>query len=475
MATATICYLWADGLRYLRTAGHGVAVVDAPTDGQLIIVLDAADETQTAASLPLVRGAGDAGVLHRRRLEREFPGVSLKAVLPVRRRPADALADVVMVAADLTGAHAGTIGELAGRHALRGVYTPSLLAAHWMREARLADRQALILLPTPAGYRLIFVDQCCPVLSRLIPGKASESLAVEIGRTIQYLQNTQRVSREARVTLWFWGLDDAAVAASLPAGDNFEVGAAPRVPGIPDPEAAGFDALLQLAAIRPPSRQLAHRSLRAGWFAQVTRRAGFGLAAGVLAAGVVTGGLLHARVQQQKLETESVAASEAGYLQQRQALEESLAASGLAIDQLLAWPQAASTIRAAAVAPQEALGLVADLFSGRSSLLVQQLAFQSAPLGVAAADGSACASDATAGGAASLGASFRLVDGLDVRSSSAALESLNKALTQSGKWKSSEASAALGRAQPVTVHSDAQAGSAESEWSICLLRAPEAG
>ena len=182
----------------------------APTQGSTaVVVLDIADESHVVDSMPLMRAGHDATLLSRRRLAREFPGATLATLLPVRKRRREGLADVVLIAADTGAKHAARIEQLAGQHCLRGVYTPALLVAEWLRRAGQKERQVLVVLPTPAGLRLVFVDQGRPLLSRLMPLADGDAVAVEIGRTVQYLRNTQRVSRDMPVQLWFWGVPQA--------------------------------------------------------------------------------------------------------------------------------------------------------------------------------------------------------------------------------------------------------------------------
>jgi hypothetical protein len=315
----------------------------------------------------------------------------------------------------------------------------------------------------------MFMDQCCPLLSRLTPQLSPDKIAVEIARTIHYLQNTQRVARDARVTLWFWGMDDATVSACLPTEDNFEVGAAPRAHRLPDPESRGFDALLQLAASHPPSRQLAPHAMRAGWYVRQVRRWGYGLAASLLLAGGTATGVLLSKASALRNETASVQESENAHLATRAQLQESLAQHGVSVDEILTLPIAAAAVRQGEVTSREALELAARVFGSRHELALQSLEFQSGSNAAQPVAGGNCATEVAAG-SASLEATFRMINGLGVRSSADALESVRTAITAGGRWRSSQTSEGLGELQPLTVNSGASDSSAETDWSACLVR-----
>jgi hypothetical protein len=465
-----ICYL-ASGQSLRYTAEGSVVKAGEPRPGaELVVIVDVADETQAAKSLPLVRGSGDAGSLSQRRLDREYPGVALKALFPIRRRRAEGLVDVVMIAADNTGSLQAELAALAEVSPVRGVYTPAILAGHWMKLARLTNRQVLVLMPTPAGIRLMFLDGCAPLLSRLVPHTTPDKIGVEIGRTIQYLNNTQRVARSTRLELWFWGMDDATAAASLPQGDNFELGATPQVSRLPNPEQLGFDALLQIAATRPPSHQLAPHALRAGWYARVSRRWGIGLAASVLlvASGIAT--FMLSQSQKLHSEADAVVAEDGAYQERRTAMEASLAGQGLTIEELLTLPAAAAVLRDSQVTVSEALGMTARVLGSRNELSLQSLQFQSGRIGQepSAAIGT-CAAEAE-GGVATLEATFRMVDGIDVRGSSDALASVRNSISHAGRWRSGASSEGLGQLQPLAVSGSGDSRDSAADWSICLMR-----
>jgi hypothetical protein len=466
----TVCYLGAGHSLHYTVEGAVVRAGPSRPGAELVVVVDVADETQAAKSLPLVRGSGDAGTLRQRRLDREYPGVALKTLFPVRRRPAEGLVDVVLIAADTTGSLSAELSALADVSPVRGVYTPALLAAHWMKLARLSTRQVLVLMPTPAGLRLMFLDGCAPVLSRLVPQATPDKVGVEIGRTIQYLNNTHRVARDTRLELWFWGMDDATAAASLPQGDNFELGATPQVSRLPNPEQQGFEALLRIAATNSPGYQLAPHALRARWYAQVTRRWGIGLAASVLLAATGTAAYVLSQTHQFRSEAAAVLAADGAFQEQRTTLEASLVGQGLTIDELLTLPAAAAALRESQVTPAEALAMTARIFASRNELSLQSLQFQSGRVGQEpAAAGGACAAEAESG-APSLEASFRMKDGIGVRGGSDALAHVRTSITRAGRWQSGASSAALGQLQPLSVSGSREHQESAADWSICMTR-----
>jgi hypothetical protein len=466
----SICYLGSgQSLHYAIESGV-VKTGDPRPGAELVVIVDVADETQAAKSLPLVRGSGNAGSLSQRRLDREYPGVALKTLIPIRRRPAEGLVDVVMVAADSTGSLSTELATLADASPVRGVYTPALLAAHWMKLARLTTRQVLVLMPTPAGIRLMFLDGCAPLLSRLVPQSTPDKLGVEIGRTIQYLNNTQRVARTTRLELWFWGLDDATAAASLPQGDNFELGATPRIARLPNPEQLGFDALLQIAATRPPPQQLAPHTLRVSWYAKVSRKWGIGLAASVLLGAAGAAAFLLSQAQQLHAEAESVLAADGAYQEQRSTVEAALAREGLSLDELLTMPAAAAALRESQVTATEALAMAASVLGSRSEIALQSLQFQSGRVGQdPAVAAGACAAEAE-GRVATVEAGFRMVEGIDVRGSSDALAHVRRSVSRAANWRSGASTENLGQLQPLAVSGSGERADTAADWSICLMR-----
>jgi hypothetical protein len=468
--THAACYLGTGEPEFRKVSGNQLQPCDRQDATNLIVVIDATDETQTVSSMPRVRGSGNAAQLRRRRLEREFPGITLKTVLPYRRRDSEGVTDVVLMSTDSTGAMTPTLTQLCETAAIRGVYTPAILAAHWMALAGQHHRKVVIVMPTPAGMRLIFMDRCCPLLSRLVPQMAPESLAIEIARTIQYLHNTQRLQRGTSLELWFWGMDEGSVSASLPAGDNYELGAAPRVPNLPDPETGGLDALLLLGITRPPARQLAPHDWRAGWYAQVARRWSQAAAAAAVMGGAIAVSLLLADVGQVRAANQDALMSDAAYQEQRLLLEEGAARAGLTADELVSLPMVAATILSSQVTPVEAMNLAARTLGSRRELMIQSLEFQSGTLGAETpATSGGCTTDA-APGAPVFEATFRLAEGLEVRAGSEALAHVRRTTAAASPWQSTAASSGLGELQSLTVQSTAQGMTSDAEWLTCMWR-----
>jgi len=210
-------YLSPNEARVLDWDGGRLQPGEAPAGTAAIAVVDFPDESYVLATVPTMRGR-DARLLQQRRLEREFPGATLRTLAPLRRRAGEGVTDSVMIAVPGGPALHDTLGVVATRQALRAVTTPAMLAGEWVRRARLRNRRILVVLPTPAGVRLTFLDDARPTLSRLTGPLTPASTSAEIARTVQYLQNTQRVERGEAVELWFWGMDDSTAAACLPTG-----------------------------------------------------------------------------------------------------------------------------------------------------------------------------------------------------------------------------------------------------------------
>jgi hypothetical protein len=435
-----------------------------------VVVLDIADETHTVDNVPVVRGGADAALLARRRLEREFPGVTLKTLLRVRRRRRENVADVVLIAADTAARHSAALAEFAGQHDLRGVYTPAMLVAEWLRRAGQMHRQVLVVLPTPAGLRLVFVDQGRPLLSRLMPQFDAEAAAVEIGRTVQYLHNTQRVNRDAPVEIWFWGMADSLVEDCLPAGDTYRVVATPAAPRLPDPAGGGFQALLQLVATRPPRDQLAPHKLRVGWIAVLTRRWSLGMAAAVLVMGFAMAFWFVRSAGDLRAATVSLREQEAATVARRAGIEADLRLQGLSLQQVQDLPEAAAAVQAGRVPLREALEVAGRVFGAQSGIALQTLEFQSAPLAGAPATDVVCGNERTTAGAR-LEAKFTVAARLGIRERAQVMDAVRSALRAPGPWRSSADAAALDRRTPLVATAGTDSNPADAEWATCLLRA----
>jgi hypothetical protein len=464
---------------------EGAALREAePGDGaQLVAVVDFAEESYVPAKLPAMRG-GDGALLRRRRLEREFPGAQLAAVQRLRRRRGADNEDAVMVAVPAGAPLQESLAALASRHALRAVTTPALLAGEWLRRARFAQPRVLIVLPTPAGVRLVFLADGRPTLSRLTGALAPQQTAAEIARTVQYLQNTQRVERGEAVPLWFWGVDDATAVACIPAGAAVAPSASPRVAALPDPERDGLTALLALAAERPGQPQLAPDELRLGWLTQEFARGCRLAAAAAAVLLVVAAGVLEWRVESASRAIDAQVAArdaiEAGAAQ----LDADLERRGLTLAEVATFPETEQVLLRNAVDLATDLAIVGVGFAAQRDVEVQALDLRAAPLEGSAeslagpmqvvntpAEGAEPEVDTCdAGVERSMRVEFGLATGLDVRRRDAALGWVREASGALAPWRAGAAAGTLGRHDPLVVSAGREEARAETRWSVCLRR-----
>lgn len=476
-----VAYLSQRGVRTWCLEGGTLAEREPTSRGRIVAVVDVPDESYVVTTLPAVRGR-DAGLLKRRRLEREFPGARLKAAQVIRRRTDNGAVEAVLLAVNAGPRLEEDLTSLAAAHQLRAVTTPALLAGEWLRCAKVTKRHLLIVLQTPAGVRQMFFDETRPVLSRLTAPGTPAATATEIARTLQYLQNAQRIERADHVELWFWGIDDDVAAACIPSGVAVSPGAAPRVSGLPDPERDGFEALLRLAARGPGRMQLAPDELRIGWLAdRIERSARFTAAATVLLAiGVV--GALEWRTAGLK-----AAANEA--IMRRQALASAISsaerqahAAGVALAEIATLPAASDAISGGAPRFDDVLRVVGEGFGADPAIVVQRVDLRAAAAEGAgselageaatpAADLAACAaSDSTS--SAVLEVEFTLAQGLDVRRRSAALDAVRTRTARLERWTASEDARTLGRRDSLVVSDEERAPLAadSGRWTVCLQR-----
>lgn len=268
-----VLYLSAQGERWLvGAAAHAHAPV--------AVVADFVEEALVRATLPQV-GGRDREALVARRLQQEFRETPFRTAYRIGApRGARGAKTVEHVLLGLPAANAlnpvlATLAD-AGR-GVSGVWTVTLLVDAWMREARAKPAALLVVLPTPAGIRHVFLEHGRPVLSRLVPAADAPAARAELERTVAYLYNARLLERGTELPAWHWG-------ASEPAGDvpglRFEP--APRGPAGLDAQREGLDALLQLALRKPPAIQLAPEAARLHFIAWRMRRrlaVGAGLAA----------------------------------------------------------------------------------------------------------------------------------------------------------------------------------------------------
>lgn len=466
---SAVHYLSAGASRSWSFTSWGLQDAEPAEGAPLVVVVDFSDETHAPATVPLVRGS-DGALLRRRRLEREFPGVTLAAMLPITRRRREGVEEVVMIAAGADNDVQETLEALSKRHAISGIYTPALLVAAWLRRAGLMQGQVLVVLPTPAGMRLVFVDAGRPLLSRLTPPLSNGSTGIEIARTIQYLQNTQRLAVGESLELWFWGVSDAEAESCLPSGVPFRVGAAPAIKGLPDPESDGFTALLDLAASGAPGVQLGADKLRLGWFArQVTRWSRLAAAAAVAGSALLAGALEYQTWQAGRL-SQALHTERAAFEAEKSALVADLAGRGLTVEDIHLLPDVESRLLSTEVGLGEISRVVGTAFGADRDVMVQSLEFHSAHA-LLAYDGAGhtCGAEQAEPGAI-LQVDFRLADGLEVRRRTEALATVRTQLRDLRGWKAGNAGAALGQREPLVVKAGSESADTSGEWAACLWR-----
>lgn len=481
-------YLSAQESRSLVQEGPALREGALAPGAHLVVVVDFAEESYVLAKLPAMRGR-DAAMLRRRRIEREFPGATLAAVQSLRRARGDGDGNnAVMVAVPGGPALQETLAGFAAQHAIRAVTTPALLAGEWLRRARVTQRRVLIVLPTPAGVRLIFLADGRPTLSRLTGPLVPQQTAAEIARTVQYLQNTQRVERGDAVPLWFWGVDDATAVACIPAGVAVAPSASPQVANLPDPERDGLEALLALAVQNPGRPQLARDELRLGWLAHEFARGCRIAAAAALALLVLAGGVLEWRIEgtARAVATQVAARSEIEVGAARLAAD--LEQRGLTLAEVSTFPETEAVLLRDAVDLGSGLAIVGVGFAAQSDVEVQAVELRAAPLegsaeslagpmpvantsaGAPGSDEGLEADACNTGLEPSMLVEFGLVPGLDVRRRDAALGWVREASGALAPWRAGPAAGALGRHDPLVVTAGRDEARAETRWSVCLRR-----
>jgi hypothetical protein len=287
---------------------------------------------------------------------------------------------------------------------------------------------------------------------------------------VQYLHNTQRVEREQSVEIWFWGMPRAQIEACMPTAGACHEGEVPAGTGLPDPVEGGFNALLAMAAARPPREQLAPDRLRVGWHARLVTRWAFGLAAAVLLLGCGFAALLSRENGALHRETQTLRDQNAELAASRNDIDARLATHHLDLDDMLILPAAASRLRQSDVPLSEVLSLAGRIFGTRPALRLDSLDFQvSSPTPDAAPAGRECAKE-TVTAPITLAASFSLTSDLDVRRRADALAHVRTQLSRAAPWQSTSASAQVGESSPLTVKAGAGELGDTDQWSICLTR-----
>lgn len=353
-----ILYLSSAGARW--TAPDGASRARTPVR----VVADYVEESLVRIVLPHV-SARDLRALVDRRLAQEFRETPYRTAIKLSRDRHAKTIDYLLLAlppASSLNVHLQPLVD-AGRP-LAGVWTVSLLIGEWARRARVRTRAQLVVLPTPAGTRHVFLEYGTPVLSRLIStgdGTHADPLA-ELGRTVQYLYNARLIERGTEIDTWRWG--DAATAETDVPGARFVP--TPTARGLPDPVRGGFGALIELLQRTPPPVQLAPDSLRVRHHARRARHA-LAIAASTAVVALLAGSAYESyRVHRLKREAAIVAQE----VQQRQA---ALAALNRGFADVGA---DASTVRDAVAAHRTLVATAPDL---RAGLALASLGFEAAP------------------------------------------------------------------------------------------------
>ncbi len=273
---------------YLSSAGPvPLAAEEGAPRAPLAVIADFVDESVERVTLPRVRGPDEARLLARR-LAQQFPDTPYRLALRLSGQPGpDTHLLVGVPAAGLDALLAPAV--TAGREVL-GVWTVALLVAWWVECAGLKPARQLVVVPTPAGVRHVFLVAGMPVVSRLIPrdlaGQTPERLVgEELERTVQYLYNARLAERDAALPAWGFGAEPSDLSSSARVPLRWEP--VPAVRGLPDVAARGLVALAELLTQRPPRTQLAPAALRVHTHARLVKR--IAAAAAGVAAAVLTG------------------------------------------------------------------------------------------------------------------------------------------------------------------------------------------
>jgi hypothetical protein len=461
----------AAGLEDVWIPSPAGLVAGVARDGAtLVAVVDSPDETYVSASVPRVRG-GYAGRLLQRRLEREFPEASLRAAMTLRQRRRDGVADIVLVAVAADGEIDASVADLGAHCKLCAVTTPSLLVAAWLRRARLKPKRLLVVLPTPAGLRLVFIEDGQPSLSRLMPATdTTGGTATEISRTIQYLQNTQRIDHDAAVELWFWGLPADHIEACLPRDVPHVVGAAPHLPGLPDPGRDGLKALFASASARAPHVQLGADRLRLRWFAHEARRWSLRAAAAVVLVAMAGSAALAWRTQRVERDT-TIMQAEGGQISAgQQDLEARLASRSLTLEDVRVLPDLEQQLRESAVSFDEIAAVVGNAVASEPGVRLASLSFRSLPVSEVFEPLARTCDGQTLPPGAFAQVRFAVDAGLGVRARSATLEAVRGNLRHVAPWRATAVSSQVGASEALTIDGGAERSVGVAEWSLCLMR-----
>ncbi len=391
-----VIYLQAEGRLQWRWQGRRLEPGEPAPDGPLVAVVDVAEEMLSRQSVPKLRGR-DRRAMRARRLQNEFPETRWRAAFSLAGPRAAKTEEIILAGVQPGGEADAVLAELGTAGRLQGVYTPALLASAWFSRARLSPRPVIVALATPAGLRLVFLNEGRAMLTRLTPwpaGSVADARLVseELARTAKYLQNVRWIDRDRPTELWLWGARLLSVAAELSLPPELRLTPTPAVSGLADPAQGGLPALVELAAARPPHTQLAPPETRVAWLAIQARKA---LAAGAVAIALGLAGAAGAIVARDL--------ARSGELQQLEAAAQALEADNASAERALEGAGVSPERFGVALAVDaqfaseplsllEAYDIVSRSMAGSRALLLQELQLRRVdPMAAAPSSGGPCA------------------------------------------------------------------------------------
>ncbi|MBD8526001.1 hypothetical protein [Pseudomarimonas arenosa] len=269
-----LLYLSSEAELLYEVAG-GFHRVDFDTRfNRLTVVADFVEEALTRVALPKMSGR-DMSALVERRLQQEFRETAYRDAHKLGPGKAEKTLEYLFVGLPVAQRIDRLLKPLVDQGcAVEAVVPVSALVAHWIKKARQAETQRLIVLPTPAGIRHVFVERGQAVLSRLTNTSTQQqeplTAAVdELGRTVQYLYNARLIERGVSLPTWVWGNDDVSKALQRREVSGIIFEDSPQATGLQDPASLGLQALFALAVrdagpiqLAPPTVRLHHYARR---------------------------------------------------------------------------------------------------------------------------------------------------------------------------------------------------------------------
>ena len=270
---------------------------DAPT-GPVWALTDLTEEGLAQIQIPRLLGR-DRRDYTRRQLAHRFPDTLFRIALAQRGSGSFmqrlAAPSQLLLAVDANEClQAALVSQAA---TLAGLWSTSMLLALIGRHPNLPP-DLFIVKPGRGGLRVVFLQDRCPVLTRLAPAtdQATEQ-AAEIARTLHHLENTREIARSKRRHAVLFLGESAGLAAALAAqGLDRVTPPPPWHNGYPrDWQFALFD-----LALKSPIGQLAPLEQRAAFLGQRLRRSAYAASALVLGmAGFAGNGQFQASVATQ--------------------------------------------------------------------------------------------------------------------------------------------------------------------------------